>query len=434
MSNPKLLFDNRLADGVVTASSTATGFDPANVADMRPYTFWQPSVFLGNNTPYARLMVDCGAAASADSFALCSHDLVANDCSFLNLTASTDNFVSSNVSLAALELANDNPTIGQFTSASYRYFRLTFSRKSKFHGYESTFDNGYWGKTGGTATVANTAVDPYGTTTSDTFSDTSALTYGYLSKAITGINGSKIWRSSINVLKDAVGKATRFVLLYITYSGSTTENYGLTLDTSTGEILHRESALAGDVSMVDNGTHWLISITKKPADILNDTILFSFYPAAGSGALSSAYSVTTTGSCGIWNARLEIADMPSIGIAMIGNALTLPEPVENEFDPLGVQLHGSIDVSRNGNPLGRYIDYQQWEQSLTFNDTPLTWLRANWLTNWRAMRDQPMLFAWDVDNAPDDVYLVNIGDSFRAPVRSGGRCRLQFSLSGVSNV
>jgi len=122
MATPKfpfIAYDNRLADAIPVASSTASGA-AINLTDFRPYTNWKPA------TLPATITVDCGVEKSVDYLAMFNHDLFSNGCA-VEVRGSTDNFVSSNVLVATLTPASDAPSILNFTSASYRYWRLAIS-------------------------------------------------------------------------------------------------------------------------------------------------------------------------------------------------------------------------------------------------------------------------------------------------------------------
>lgn len=118
MGYPKLFFDNRLSDAAPVASSTAAGdFAAANVSDMRPYTWWQPTALP------ATLRVDSGAAKAADSLAIYGHDLFTQGAT-LEVHGSTDNFVASDVLIGTITPGNNNPFLLEFASANYRYWEI----------------------------------------------------------------------------------------------------------------------------------------------------------------------------------------------------------------------------------------------------------------------------------------------------------------------
>lgn len=118
MAKPTLFYDNRLADATLVASSTALGsYAAANVADWRPFTWWKPTALP------ATLTVDCGVAKAADYALVHSHTLYSAGCT-LEVRGSTDNFGASNVLVASLTPASDDPFLLSFNTASYRYWRL----------------------------------------------------------------------------------------------------------------------------------------------------------------------------------------------------------------------------------------------------------------------------------------------------------------------
>ncbi|MFZ5530289.1 MAG: hypothetical protein ACOY4U_04465 [Pseudomonadota bacterium] len=135
-----------------------------------------------------------------------------------------------------------------------------------------------------------------------------------------------------------------------------------------------------------------------------------------------------------WGVRITGPAAPSMAIVMLGAALVFPQPVENGFDPIGPDLLGNIDVARNGNPIGRTIEHQSWKQKLRFPDLAESWVRANWVTNWSRIRDKPVLFAWDSQYHPEDIYLAVLGNGFDAPYKAGARTDLGFELSGLSTL
>lgn len=117
---PKILWDNRLADGTPVASSTAATYSVVNLRDWRAYTYWQPT-----SLP-ATVTVDCGSAKAADFGALFRHDLATQGVS-VEVRGSTDNFSASDVLLASNTPTTDLPLLLSFNSASYRYWRWRFT-------------------------------------------------------------------------------------------------------------------------------------------------------------------------------------------------------------------------------------------------------------------------------------------------------------------
>lgn len=117
----KLFYDNRLDDGTPEASDTASGgYSVLNLRDWRNYTWWKPA-----SVP-ATVTVNCGAAKAADYLFVWGHDLLTNGCT-VDVRASTDNFVTSNVLVASHTPTDDYPFIKTFSSASYQYWRTTIT-------------------------------------------------------------------------------------------------------------------------------------------------------------------------------------------------------------------------------------------------------------------------------------------------------------------
>lgn len=120
---PKILYESRFNDATPAASTTAAGFNVANLTDYRSYTWWKPTAIP------ATVTVDCGSAQSADYCAIWGHDLASTGCS-VQVRGSTDNFSASDVLVAESDtpaVTSDKPLLITFTSASYRYWRLTFA-------------------------------------------------------------------------------------------------------------------------------------------------------------------------------------------------------------------------------------------------------------------------------------------------------------------
>lgn len=117
MDYPKIFHDNRLDDAAPVASTTAAGFDAANLLDWRPNTQWQPTAMP------ADVRVDCGAPAAADYCTIWEHDLFTQGAT-LEVRGSTDNFAASNDLVATKTPTTDDPFLLEWASTSYRYWRI----------------------------------------------------------------------------------------------------------------------------------------------------------------------------------------------------------------------------------------------------------------------------------------------------------------------
>lgn len=114
---PCLLYDNRFLDASPTATDTESGYDVANVTDLRPYTWWQADDL---GTKY--ITVDCGSAKAADSLAVIGHNLY-------TATATVSVEWSANGAdwtevLAGFTPADDKAFFKTWASASKQYWRL----------------------------------------------------------------------------------------------------------------------------------------------------------------------------------------------------------------------------------------------------------------------------------------------------------------------
>jgi hypothetical protein len=121
-AHPFIAWDNRFADAVPVASSTALGA-AVNLSDFRPYRQWQPV------TLPATVTVNCAGAKSADSLSVYSHNLFTGGCT-IEVHGSTDNFATSDVTVATKTPTSNLPFVLNFTSASYQYWRIRITGTS----------------------------------------------------------------------------------------------------------------------------------------------------------------------------------------------------------------------------------------------------------------------------------------------------------------
>lgn len=117
--NPIILYDSRFLDGILTASSEATGYPVANIKDLRTYTFWKPAAA---GTVY--ITIDCGSDKTADSLAIIGHNLKTANAT-VSVDSSPDNLIWTE-RLAGFIPSSDKAFLKTFTSAFTRYWRLKF--------------------------------------------------------------------------------------------------------------------------------------------------------------------------------------------------------------------------------------------------------------------------------------------------------------------
>jgi len=121
MSQPTLIFCEYDNTAAVTATSTLTGTDAADILISTEDTYHSPT-----STASYSIVLDGGVSITADIVAFLGANL---DGVTVEVRGSTDNFVASDVQvLAGTALtANINSAYLAFTSASYRYFKFNIS-------------------------------------------------------------------------------------------------------------------------------------------------------------------------------------------------------------------------------------------------------------------------------------------------------------------
>ena len=185
--------------------------------------------------------------------------------------------------------------------------------------YSEAFDNSDWTKTSSPTTTADDATAPDGTTTADKLDDTTGVFASYYQQP--ALEVAERYTASIFIKKDSTGRATRFPMLRLQFSGSTTEQNDLRVDTATGEFLidgfNVNPAAFGGVISID-ADWWLAWITTSSDDQSNNTLRFAFYPSAG-GDSAFALGATPIGFVHAWGAQLS-ESLPLINYVSTGSA------------------------------------------------------------------------------------------------------------------
>lgn len=132
-----------------------------------------------------------------------------------------------------------------------------------------------------------------------------------------------------------------------------------------------------------------------------------------------------------WRVR-STTGTPAIAIVAIGVAVELPNQMEGGFDPLGRKIHGTLNRSVAGHPLGRVVNFEEWSERVTLNFVSWAWLRDTWLPMWRThLRDNPFVLAWETNLYPQELRLVVVKDQFASPHKLGNYAELTVDLTGV---
>jgi len=114
---PIILYDNRFEDGTPTATDTETGYDVANITDLRTYTFWKAA---SSGTKY--ITVNCASAKSADALGIVGHNLYTASAT-ISVESSPDNSEWTE-RLAGFVPPSDRALLKRFTSVSAQYWRV----------------------------------------------------------------------------------------------------------------------------------------------------------------------------------------------------------------------------------------------------------------------------------------------------------------------
>lgn len=121
MDQPLFIFADYLPTATVTATDTASGYAAANVLQAHEDTSWKPA----DNTGTKTLTFDLTTPLSRGALAIAGEYL--NGVS-LEVRASTDDFVASDVEISAAAVISDPTTTYRlWTNAQYRYWRLVFT-------------------------------------------------------------------------------------------------------------------------------------------------------------------------------------------------------------------------------------------------------------------------------------------------------------------
>lgn len=126
---PTILYDNLLATGTLSASTSAVDYPVANIISEATTEYWQPTA-----TP-SWVQIDKGSAVSFDCAAIIGHTLGSTE-STVTLQGSNDG--STWVDISSTTPSDDSLIFFLFNSVSYRYIRL-YIADSTFYPYVSVF-------------------------------------------------------------------------------------------------------------------------------------------------------------------------------------------------------------------------------------------------------------------------------------------------------
>jgi hypothetical protein len=141
----------------------------------------------------------------------------------------------------------------------------------------------------------------------------------------------------------------------------------------------------------------------------------------------------TIASYQYWRIRITGTSAPTLSICALGVGMEFPTGLPYGFAPLDRKVFGQTNISEQGLPLGAAVNFEQWAHKLNFQNVDNAWIRSTFLPAWKAhLRGQPFLFAFDLTNYPDEIYLVERDGDLTIPTSMALRSNLQFGIKGVA--
>jgi hypothetical protein len=383
-----------LNDGTPAASTTATGFDVANLIDWRTYTKWKPSALP------ATVDVDVAGSGLAWEFTNTLDGWTASG------ATTTTNPTTVTLTSTGADPRFTSPAT-TFNGSDYRYIVARFKR---------TAGSGWQG--------AGFYVTPAHGESSSFFKDIADPTGGAPGGFVIGVwdmhdltIGGDDWEDSIikSIRLDLGDSASdEFEIDWIMVCKSPYADYWALWGHDMGSVN------ASIVDLIGSNDNFAATMTIDSVNAGSDRPIVRYFSKAG------PYRY--------WRFNIGAGTAPTIGIAAIGEYLELPVGLTDGFDPIGREPMGPFNRSVEGQPLGRAVAYQKWKQSISAGLIDWAWLRTNWLPAWEAhLRSTPFVFDWNPADATygNEPRLVAIESGFNGPHHPGQIADLQFTISGA---
>lgn len=125
MSKPLILYDNVFtASTNLVATDTDTGFNVANIIDLRPYTLWK-----SNSTGTKYITINAGSSVNADAIGIIGHNLFSADTTIaIEYSSSTSGPWST--ALEGFTPSDDKAFVSTFSETSAEVWRIRIETAS----------------------------------------------------------------------------------------------------------------------------------------------------------------------------------------------------------------------------------------------------------------------------------------------------------------
>lgn len=405
MANPIILHDNRLFEGTITATDTASGYNVANIIDHRPYTFWQAASaglkyltvdlqkvlnpgfesnftnWTQNNTTLETTIVHSGAK---------SGKLVAAGANTLG--AQTDPIVIDQTKNYKISVWNK---ITVHTTGDYRvtvYFYDDEAGTQQISTYDLFTSSGVidWTEITGNIVPLGGAgiIFPRGT---------KSLRVGHRWWNASGNPSGTAYMDDLQLMRwqpvDALGIVGHN--LFSSYAA-------IWVDSS------------------DDGAAW----TNR---------LVSFYADSDKALLKTFNAATAR----YWRIALNTYNIaPRIGVAVLGEKIQFEYPPDSPYRPYEESIAADTSRGKTGNLLGSVIHYKRLDLYARFSNFSRSWVEGTFKAFWdnHASDMKPFFYAWDLTNYADYVFFVGVKDGakYAAPVSILSRIdEIELEMTGV---
>jgi len=388
MSNPLILYDNRLDDGTPTATATESGYSVIYLRDWKTYTFWK-----GDTTDPSYVTVDCGEG----TIAVTGDNLCTNGADFTGGPPPTGwtAYDSTLATAAGGEAGNclEVTSTGGTEQGAYQALTLTTGKSYRVTGYVKS----------GTA-----GDDLYKV---QIFNDDGSCGYvdGTSSGAWVAFSVDCFYEGGANprvvLTKNTTHAASPGTMLFDTIVVKELTN--VPMANTLGIHTHNLNTVAAT-----------ISVEASSDNVTWNEILAGFAPSD-----NIVKSFGTDYYARYW--RLKIAShtaAPQMGILTIGEALDFPSPPKTQVDIYEVSVSGEGSLSKTGQLLGATVRNKPVEINYTFagNDYTYTWVSGDYRDFWEdhASEMKPFFFALDLTNFTDMHWLCRIqpDSSWKVPM------------------